>query len=136
MNIIDVCEDDIRKLVNGNGISFGPDRLENMFAVQNALMVKYGVKKLDINTKEGQAQARMYAWFMVEELFEAMNLLKLRPWAKQFYETDQNRLDDEMADFLGFFFQVMVLLGYDAKRVYESFLKKMVVNEFRIRSEY
>jgi NTP pyrophosphatase (non-canonical NTP hydrolase) len=133
MNILDVKEEDVKKFLSQFK---SKDKLDLIFEIQDYFMKKYKVKKLSLDLKEGQELVRKYVYYMIEELFEAMNLLKNRTWTKTNYDVDRSRLADEVADFLAFLIQVLVLLEFDSEKLFECFVKKMIINDFRIRSNY
>ena len=137
MNILDVKEEEVEARIERLERKGIKDKLCQMFEIQKELMKKYSVPiNVDLDSVEGQAVVRKYAYFMVEELFEAMNLMKNRPWTKSTYPVDKNRLDDEIADTIAFFLQLMIIMGYDPEKLRDIYLRKVIVNNFRIRSNY
>lgn len=114
------------------------DFLKAMFQRNKELLEKLNEPlKVDLDTREGQRKLRELLWYTIEELFEAVNLLKnSRNWVQTEYEIDYYQLLDEIADTLGFLITVLRYLGLDAKKTYELFLRKWKVNMFRIESKY
>ena len=112
------------------------DKLELLFRKQRFLMEKYGIKVLDINTKEGQNVIRATIMHLIEELGEITHCLKNKPWVN--YETlvDKNAMYDEVADSLHFFLEIMLLLGINSNSLTELYLKKNKINLERIKSGY
>jgi len=108
-----------------------------IYNLQAELNEKFGAfKPLDINTKEGQAQFKEILFALVEELFEAANVLKNRKWAKTEYPVDLNHLYDELADAFGFMITLFQCIGLTADQVIELYLRKYKVNLFRLQSNY
>jgi len=90
----------------------------------------------DLNTKEGQKLVKWTILCAVEELFELANALKNRPWVQSEYLVDVNRLYDEVADAVIFLVILFHQLGLDPEKLSDIVIRKVVVNEFRVRSRY
>jgi hypothetical protein len=133
MNILDIEEKDKEEFLKKFK---SRDKLDIIFEIANYLKNKYGVKDLELETKEGQEQIRKYIYFMLEEIFEFANLLKHRPWTKSNYDLDINRIYDEIADAFAFFLEILLLLKIDSNKLFDIYVRKMIVNEFRINSNY
>lgn len=115
----------------------GVDKFDKIFELQQKLMESYPYPKaVDINTKEGQKLIRENAGFVVEELYEGINCLKNRPWNRTQMVVDRDHFNEEMADAFHFFIQLLIMAGFDSDSFFELYLKKVRVNEFRLRSEY
>jgi hypothetical protein len=114
------------------------DKLDAMFELNEKLLRALGEPlEVKMDTREGQEKLRKLFWFMIEELFEAVNALKNdRDWVRTEYELDRWRVYDEIADALGFFFTICRYLGLDSRKLYEIYLRKFKVNMFRIESRY
>lgn len=65
-----------------------------------------------------------------------MNLLKNREWMETQLPVDEAHLHDEMADVIHYVFLLFIQLGIDAETMFDIFLRKLKVNEFRIRTGY
>jgi NTP pyrophosphatase (non-canonical NTP hydrolase) len=115
-----------------------PDKLEAMFHLNEHLLKKLGEPlEINVDTREGQEKLRKLFWYMIEELFEAVNALKNdREWVRTEYEIDRWRIYDEIADALGFFITICRYLGLDPMKLYEIYLRKFKVNMFRVESKY
>jgi NTP pyrophosphatase (non-canonical NTP hydrolase) len=72
----------------------------------------------------------------VEELMEAMNTLRNKPWKQSEVETDRDHFYEELADTLHFFVELCITAGMDAEDLALLYLKKNEVNKFRQRSQY
>jgi NTP pyrophosphatase (non-canonical NTP hydrolase) len=99
-------------------------------------MVKYGIHKSDIHTPEGQKQIREFAGYVVEELMEAMNCLRNKPWVHTQTKTDREHFEEELADALHFFVELLLICGLDAEEVHDLYFRKNSVNKFRIETKY
>lgn len=97
---------------------------------------KYKPKEVNIHTKEGQHWLKTFAWFITEELGEAMNCLKNKLWKQSEIRTDVNHYMEEIADALHFFIALCIYSGLDADKLYNLYFKKSEVNKFRQRSKY
>jgi hypothetical protein len=139
MNINDVSEKEIA--IDG-------DMLDAIFQRQRELMEKYhkieesvGLLQtldvpVDLHSHSGQARLKDFAWRITEELGEAMNCLKNKPWKQSQMLTDTDHYLEEIADAFHFFIELCILSGIDAKGLCELYFKKSVVNKFRQRSQY
>lgn len=124
------------------------DRLEQIFCRQRELMEKYepieranGLLITDdvpvnIDSAKGQSRLKDFAWRVVEEIGEAMNCLKNKPWKQTQMETDVLHYKEEIADAFHFFVELCILSGIDHKDIFELYFKKSEVNKFRQRSNY
>ena len=107
-----------------------------MFELQKELMQKYGVNVNNIDTKNGQRTIKDLIFNIVEELFEGSNCLKNRVWTQTEPVTDMNHFLEEISDALLFFIEFLIATGLTPEQVFELYLKKHQVNQFRIESKY
>ena len=128
VNILDVSIDDLKEKLRGK------DKLEVLFQLVSEQNSTWSIK--DLNTKEGQRYWKEILFCLTEELYEAANVLKNRPWVQTEYTVDYNHLYDELADSIWFFIALLQASGLDADKAFEIFLKKWKVNSFRKESGY
>lgn len=76
------------------------------------------------------------AYRTVEELSEATNCLKNKPWKQSEVLTDKDHFYEELADAFHFFIELCITAGLDAEDLTLLYLKKAEVNSFRQRSNY
>ncbi len=143
MNITDV---EFVKEVSNEAQDF--DFLLKIFERQLELMDKYHkIEKkngclitpdvpVDLHSHTGQHRLKDFAWRVTEELGEAMNCLKNKPWKETPMATDVQHYKEEIADALHFFVELCILSGIGPRELYELYMKKNVVNQFRQRSGY
>lgn len=124
------------------------DKLDIIFKRQRELMEKYhDIEKangllqtelvpVNIDNQHGQARLKDFAWRVTEELGEAMNCLKNKPWKQTQMETDRIHYLEEIVDAFHFFIELCILSGFDADSLTEMYLSKSQVNKFRQRSNY
>lgn len=124
------------------------DKLDAIFAIQERLEQEYkeieernlGMKltdyPVDIDSCYDQQQLKDCMWRIVEELGEAGNCLKNKPWKKDHKETDREHLLEEIADAFHFFIKLCLMLGLTSESLFEHYLLKAGVNRFRQRSNY
>lgn len=124
------------------------DKLESMFEMQLELIKTYlpieertgflHIKGVPVNIDDPAGQDRMKetAWRIVEELGEAMNCLKNKPWKQTQMPTDQLHFYEELADFLHFSLELFIEAGIDADKLFRLYFLKGQVNKFRQRSGY
>jgi hypothetical protein len=139
MNVEDIKDVDI---------PVGEDMLVSIFKKQKKLMEKYHhIEKnngllqtelcpVNIDDAKGQARLKDFAWRITEELGEAMNCLKNKPWKQTQMETDVTHYIEEVIDAFHFFIELCILSGMDAEDLYRMYFKKSEVNLFRQRSKY
>ena len=76
-------------------------------------------------------------WRMTEEIHELSIALKNgKKWRQSKYFTDINEALDEVADIQIYFINLCLAAGIDSKQLTQLVLKKIKVNEDRIRSRY
>jgi dimeric dUTPase (all-alpha-NTP-PPase superfamily) len=125
------------------------DLLKAMFEKQAELMKEYHdiEKNRGANVVEddrfGALDNRFVQWRLkdlayraVEELSEATNCLKNKPWKQSEVATDRVHFYEELVDALHFFLELCITAGLDAEDLALLYLKKARVNEFRQRSNY
>ena len=124
------------------------DMLEEIFTRQNELLKKYHeiegknglllTKDVPVNVNDSKGQARLkdFAWRITEELGEAMNCLKNKPWKQTQMLTDEAHYQEELADAFHFFVELLILSGVDARKLHDLYFRKSEVNKFRQSSHY
>jgi hypothetical protein len=141
MNILDFKDE---------GLELPPgDKLELVFACQRELAEKYHkieeenaghslprYDQVDINSYQGQARIKDFAWRVTEEIAEAMLTLKNRPWKQTSQVTDEDHYREEMIDAFHFFIELLIMSGFTADSLAKYYLMKHSVNQFRIKSQY
>lgn len=123
--------------------------LNIIFARQAELMEKYGpIEQLngawvpddrlhgDLDHRGIQSRIKDMSQRMVEELMEAMNTLKNKPWKQDFKPTNVDHFYEEIADTLHFFVELCIISGMDASDLFSFYMRKSDVNKFRQRSGY
>jgi len=124
------------------------DMLRLVFARQRELMEKYHpIEKekgllqdenipVNIDSHLGQARLKDFAWRVTEEIGEAMNCLKNKPWKQTQMQTDVHHYLEEIVDAFHFFIELCILSGMSAEDLFTFYFKKSEVNKFRQRSNY
>lgn len=76
-------------------------------------------------------------WRMSQEIHEAVVALKnAKTWRQSKYLTDVNEYLDEVADIFIYFINLCLASGIDPEDLAQIVMKKISVNEDRIRSKY
>ena len=119
------------------------DKLDLIFARQRELLERFHQIEaqhgllpdpdvpVDITTHHGQAVLRSRAWNVTEELAEAMNELKNRPWKQKTYPVDLEAFYEELVDALHFFVELCILAGLSAQDLFDHYMGKAAVNTQR-----
>ena len=123
-----------------------PDILETMFAKQREHMQAYAQINEDaqlppelwgnLDNRRTQAAIREFASYTVEELYEAINHLKNKPWKQTDRPTDVAAFDEELADAWHFFIELHIIAGRDPLQVFQNYFRKALVNEHRQQTGY
>lgn len=125
------------------------DLLATLFAGQEELRKKYeAIEKRngapfpspeqigDLDDREVQMSIKDLMWRCTEELGEAANCLKNKPWKNTFAATDVAHFEEEMADALHFFIGILLVAGITAEEIFLLYFKKHLVNSFRQETNY
>jgi len=125
------------------------DMLQTIFDGQHELIAKYheieerrGALVIvpeyfgDLDLRYVQWRIKDLAYRMVEELTEATNTLKNKPWKQSEVTTDKLHFYEELADALHFYVELCITAGMDAEDLARIYHRKHAVNEFRQRSNY
>jgi NTP pyrophosphatase (non-canonical NTP hydrolase) len=121
-----------------------PDIMSTMFAQQLRHMQAYSELGHtlephlwgNLDNRKTQAAIREFAGYTVEELYEAINNLKNKPWKQTDVETNVEAFKEELADAWHFFIELHILAGIDPVEVFRSYFRKAFVNTQRIASGY
>lgn len=123
-----------------------PDILSTMFSQQLRHMQAYAVinedaqlppeKWGDLDSRRTQASLREFAGYTVEELYEAINNLKNKPWKQTMRETDRDKFFEELADMWHFLIEFHILAGINPTDVFKHYFRKSLINEQRQISGY
>lgn len=159
MNTTDINLDDVeipwQEAAPVGGAAEGPiDRLLTLIVAQHQLTMTYlpieernGCVVVhpdqfgDLDDRQVQMRLKDLAQRTIEEICEATNVLKNKPWKNNFTPTDRAHYLEEISDALHFFLEwVMVAVSDDPQVVTEFlfgiFFKKHEVNRFRQRTNY
>jgi len=154
MNITDI-KAEAPELFKADGVRVR-DMLELMFERQYQLELKYeqieldngffvpdnlrSLTPLDLNNAKNQDFLKNAAYRMIEELSEATNTLKNKPWKVTQIITDEVHFIEEMADATHFFIRMWLYIFGNptdaAEAMYRTYFKKSEVNKFRQESNY
>lgn len=127
----------------------GGDLLATIFAGQRQLMEEYDeIERRNgavvprpeffgqLDAREVQIRLKDLAWRVTEEISEATNTLKNKPWKQTFVATDVAHFEEEVADALHFFVEFLITAGFTPETIFKVYFKKFAVNQFRQESKY
>lgn len=125
------------------------DLLVNMFIQQLAHRKEYEkiyqAKGLDVlpqnqwgnlNNPLVQSEIRMTSAFLIEEIMEAINLLKNKPWRQDARPTDPDEFYNELADAWHFWLELMILAGMTPDKIQQHYFGMAEKNIERRASGY
>lgn len=125
------------------------DMLQTIFDGQDELIARYHEIEesrgaLVIDKKDfGKLDSRFVQWRikdlafrMIEELTEATNTLKNKPWKQSEVSTDGVHFYEELADALHFYIELCITAGMTAEDLARMYHRKHAVNQFRQGSNY
>lgn len=135
-------------LLRGDGC-----RLRAIFARQSDLETQYhpleeknvghplphpfGVLATDIDDPARQRRIKEIGMRMIEELTEATNTLKNgKPWKSSHVKTDTDHFVEEIADSLHFFVELCLCAGITVEMLFQTYMDKSRVNQFRQDTNY
>lgn len=126
-----------------------PDILSTMFAKQAEHMIGYAkitggplITRRDDNPNYDwdsriiAAKAREFAGYTVEELYEAIGLLKNKPWKQSMKATDVPEFLKELGDMWHFLIEMHLILGLNAEDVFAMYFERAANNETRRAEGY
>ena len=125
------------------------DMLQGLFDGQTSLLPKYreiergrGALVVD-EDMYGHLDHRFVQWRLkdlafrtIEELTEATNCLKNKPWKQSEVPTDALHFYEEVGDALHFFLEFCITAGMTPEDLARIYHRKHAVNEFRQESRY
>jgi NTP pyrophosphatase (non-canonical NTP hydrolase) len=138
--------DEFDELWENNESTTIPDILSTMFSQQLKHMQAYAHINEDaqlppekwgsLDDPVTQASLREFASYTVEELYEAINTLKNKPWKQTVRGTDVNKFHEELADCWHFFIELHILAGINPLDVFREYFRKALINEHRQQNAY
>jgi dUTPase-like protein len=90
----------------------------------------------EIDHRFVQWRIKDLAFRCIEEMTEATNTLKNKPWKQSEVPTDKVHFYEELADALHFFIELCITAGMTAEDLARIYHRKHAVNQFRQRSNY
>lgn len=130
---------------DNDDVQEAPDILATMFEQQREHMLAYerieGKHKLTahnygLDNREVQASIREFAGYTVEELYEAINHLKNKPWKQTPRHTDEDKFRKELGDMWHFLIEMHIIAGMTAEDVFDAYFGETVKNVERQNNGY
>lgn len=90
----------------------------------------------NLNSPGVQAEIRSTAGYLIEELYEAIGLLKNKPWKQTPRETDPEAFYKELADAWHFWLELMIVTGMTPDRIANYYFNIAESNDERRASGY
>jgi dimeric dUTPase (all-alpha-NTP-PPase superfamily) len=120
------------------------DKLEEMFSQQESFMKLLQKKRnfpdfpVNLETKDGQKFCKSIVYEIMGELFESLQMLKNSKDHRitNIPELNREAFVEELSDSLHYFFELAILCNITPDELFESYMKKGVVNQHRIENNY
>lgn len=111
------------------------DKLDSIFAMQEALNARIGVSLKDATEEEQTKWVLNYTRAMQQELAELVDSVPWKWWAK-YQEFDKQNARVEVVDLFHFLVSLAQTLGMTADDVFQAYEKKNKVNHERQETGY
>lgn len=111
------------------------EMLASMFAMQEQLNERIGVRCADLNEEEQQQWLLNYCRAMSQELAELTDSVPWKWWA-DYQQFDRQNARVEVIDLFHFLISLAQVLGMSAQDVHDLYMKKNQVNFDRQESGY
>lgn len=111
------------------------DKLEEIFAQQDALNKRIGVNTDNMSEEEKAQWVLNYTRAMQQEIAELIDSVPWKWWAK-YQEFDEQNARVEVVDLFHFLISIAQVLGMSPDDVYQAYVKKNKVNHNRQDSGY
>ena len=111
------------------------DKLDEIFAQQDALNKRIGVNTDSMSDEEKAQWVLNYTRAMQQEIAELIDSVPWKWWAK-YQEFDEQNAKVEVVDLFHFLISIAQVLGMSPEDVYEAYVKKNKVNHNRQDSGY
>ena len=112
-----------------------PDKLHEIFRMQEALNKRIGVDTTGMTDEEKAKWVLNYTRAMQQEMAELIDSVPWKWWAK-YQKFDEQNARVEVVDLFHFLVSLAQTLGMTADDVYQAYLKKNAVNHARQESGY
>ncbi len=112
-----------------------PDKLDDIFRLQEALNQRIGVNTSGMTDKERQKWVLNYCRAMTQEIAELTDSVPWKWWAK-YQKFDKQNARVEVIDLLHFLISIAQVLEMTPDDIYEAYTKKHKVNLDRQASGY
>jgi len=90
----------------------------------------------DLDNRQVQARIHELFGYLVRELAEAMQELKLKPWKQTEIPTDHEAFVNEMGDAFHFFVELCITAGISAEDLHRAYFRMHQKNNTRIAGTY
>ena len=125
------------------------DLLRRIFVAQRGLMEKYheleevngspviySEDEGDLDNRKVQARIHELFGYMVREMAEGMQELKLKPWKRTEIPTDVPAFISEIGDVFHFFVEICITAGISADDLAKAYFREHVKNHARVGGDY
>ncbi|HOF89394.1 MAG TPA: dUTPase [Armatimonadota bacterium] len=112
-----------------------PDRLDELFAMQEALNRRIGVDTRAMTDEERARWVLNYCRAISQEIAELTDSVPWKWWAK-YQQFDQQNCRVEVIDLFHFLISIAQVLGMTPDDLYAAYLKKHAVNVARQEAGY
>ena len=113
------------------------NNLEELFMLQEQFMKQLKIPyPVDLDTHEGQDVVRKVMFFLTQEIYEAAEWMKNKPWRRTVTPLNKTEFKLEVADMLHFFLEFCILIGMKPDELVSLYKTKLRENYDRQRRGY
>ena len=112
-----------------------PDKLEEIFRLQEVLNQRIGVNLRDLSEEEKTKWILNYSRAMSQEMSELIDSVPWKWWAK-YQKFDEQNVRVEIIDLFHFLISLAQTVGMTSDDVFQAYLKKNEINHKRQESGY
>lgn len=113
------------------------DKLEMMYTKQKAFMGNLGIRlEANLNTHTGQDTVREIIFYLTQEIYEAAEWMKHKPWRQNPPPFNVKEFEMEIADIMHFFLELLIVCDIGPEKLFKLYSDKMEINKKRQENKY
>lgn len=112
------------------------DRLEDLLARQKKLQRVFGNNFEKMTDADRQQYTKDNVLGLLDEIHEVLREINWKKWKKTEKPVSKDKLLEELADALHFYFNLVLVWGFSAEDLYNAYIKKDKIIYNRIEKGY